>query len=472
MRTNKLKKLALGITLASSLQVPSTKAGMEATLNKVFDDMMTNTTAPGAYETQRRGVLAGGRFTAKSQIQNANLASFTPPSISAGCNGIDMFAGSFSYINSDQIVQLFRSIAANAKGYLFQLALQQVSPTISAQLQTIQRKIQEMNQALGNSCQLAQGLVDGAFNLAAADNKQDHIEALAGSSTGVVTDFFTSLFPTDGTKTKDQIKNNAPQQYKELIGNLVWIQLNKHNAPSWFPHGSDELMEIIMTLSGTVIIRDAETDGDENPVDQIPGEAILLRAMVEGQDGASILSCEGDKDLCMAANTGIDGRKPIDIKGLKEQLLSLFRGDAGSLGIITKYAQNGEMTADEQSLLANIPPFVGMAMRNLSVMSPDSAIEFAEESSGAMALVMAFRLADDMLQAAERSLIGNRSPYAGQANNILSRSRERLLFNYEQLSKEYGDLRSIVSYYNDLIKNVQRHKYVSRNIVSSQGTRD
>ncbi|MDN4704685.1 conjugal transfer protein TraH [Vibrio parahaemolyticus] len=44
-----------------------------------------------------------------------NLVSFTPPSWKAGCGGVDMFGGSFSFINAEQLVTMMRAVAANAK---------------------------------------------------------------------------------------------------------------------------------------------------------------------------------------------------------------------------------------------------------------------------------------------------------------------------------------------------------------------
>ena len=84
---------------------------------------MTNFTAPTAHLGQRRGMITGGSLVARNGIANTNLVSFVPPSFSAGCGGIDLFAGSFSFINFNQFVQLLRNVAGNASGYAFQLAI-------------------------------------------------------------------------------------------------------------------------------------------------------------------------------------------------------------------------------------------------------------------------------------------------------------------------------------------------------------
>ena len=102
-----------------------------ADLQQEMDGMfgtMTNVTAPTAHLGQRRGVITGGSLVARNGITNTNLVSFVPPSFSAGCGGIDLFAGSFSFINFNQFVQLLRNVAGNASGYAFQLAVGAMCP--------------------------------------------------------------------------------------------------------------------------------------------------------------------------------------------------------------------------------------------------------------------------------------------------------------------------------------------------------
>src|SRR5574337_1610945 len=78
--------------------------------------------AATAHLGQRRGVITGGSMVARNRVMSANMVSFVPPSFSAGCGGIDLFSGSFSFINMNQFVDLMRAVAANAAGYAFQMA--------------------------------------------------------------------------------------------------------------------------------------------------------------------------------------------------------------------------------------------------------------------------------------------------------------------------------------------------------------
>ena len=77
------------------------------------------------------------------------------PSFNAGCGGIDLFAGSFSFISAEQFQNLLRAIAANAAGYAFEVALGAMCKECLETMETLQKKIQALNQGFANSCQLA-----------------------------------------------------------------------------------------------------------------------------------------------------------------------------------------------------------------------------------------------------------------------------------------------------------------------------
>ena len=146
--------------------------GIGNQMTNLFDTML-NHTAPTAHLGQRRGVVTGGSINARNRIMNESLWHFVPPSFDAGCGGIDLFAGSFSFISAEQFQQLLRAIAANAAGYAFEVALGAMCKECLETMETLQKKIQALNQGFANSCQLAKGLVNDvadAFDVKHKDN--------------------------------------------------------------------------------------------------------------------------------------------------------------------------------------------------------------------------------------------------------------------------------------------------------------
>ncbi|MFX4226463.1 MAG: conjugal transfer protein TraH [Porticoccaceae bacterium] len=134
-----LMRLAVFGAVALSVGIGSAKADMGEVMQDAFDSM-TYTSTPQMADTQRRGVISGGRLTVKSKIMNESLINVRPPSFGAGCGGLDMYGGSFSFINGEQFVQLLRSVAANAKGYAFKLAISAMCETCDNIMETIQKK--------------------------------------------------------------------------------------------------------------------------------------------------------------------------------------------------------------------------------------------------------------------------------------------------------------------------------------------
>lgn len=135
----------------------NTQAGIMANLNEMF---MSNTTAPTTISTKDRAGVFGGSFMMRAPIQNVNIVSFDPPRLDAGCGGVDLYLGSFSFINGQQIVALFRQVAANAVGLAFKAALDAISPSLSKLISEFHTLLQNMNNLAKNTCSLAHLLTD------------------------------------------------------------------------------------------------------------------------------------------------------------------------------------------------------------------------------------------------------------------------------------------------------------------------
>ena len=86
---------------------------------------MTNTARPRILRVMAwRYIWSAKRVVVRNRIANENLRPVVPPVIPSRLYGIDMFAEAYSFVNADQFVQLLCLVAANAKGYAFQLAPQ------------------------------------------------------------------------------------------------------------------------------------------------------------------------------------------------------------------------------------------------------------------------------------------------------------------------------------------------------------
>ncbi len=453
------KKIAAVLLSASLISSQASAGGIETQLNKVFDGM-TNVTAAGVHETQRRGVLAGGRATTKVKIYNENLVSFTPPSWKAGCGGIDFFGGSFSFINADQLVQLMRSVAANAAGYAFQLALANVCESCSSMIEALQKKVQQLNQHFGNSCQLAQGLVKNVSSGMELKGKVDG--SLVENRQGLSKDIFDAITKPGGKSTKENLKENNPEKLKDLMGNIVWQALNDGGVKSWFSFGDDNLMRSIMSITGTVIVGDLIPDPNSPAPDQktnaityLEGNLITLQDLIQGGD-LEIYNCIEDDDLCTKVNL-----KSEKITGFKQQVEEMLLGNGSNIGIVAKLKTTDQLlTAKERNFLGLLPSGMGGMFYNIGSLSEDSARLFAQEVAATIAVSMIYDTVLQLFRAARTALSKkDASPYLSKVHDQLSRSQSVLGIQYQALIDEHGSIAEKTFYWREVLRNTRSLQY-------------
>lgn len=296
------KHTLLGVSLFTLLTAPVTvaHAGFLSDAMDLKANIMTNSTSPQAYQSASRHVFAGGGVVAKNKIFSQDVVSFTPPSFTAGCGGINMYLGSFSFINKDQIVTLFRSIAQNAIGYLFKIALKALSQMISSTIEEFQAIIQKLNEFLGNSCQIAQGLVDGGIEALMGKEDQEHgnwarLKGQAEDAWSGIRGFFGAkddakaeennvpglggskkvVTSTDGQeKEEDKFPSSGNITYKALQTISVNSALGSTTAYSKKVKNfkTDQIGEI-MALTGIVIIKKENTQNQAAKNNSLTEEA-------------------------------------------------------------------------------------------------------------------------------------------------------------------------------------------------------
>jgi conjugative transfer pilus assembly protein TraH len=282
-----------------------TFADVNQDLNHFFDGlgMATNVTAPHAYQGQQAGYYTGGSLFARSTVRNVQLVQVDLPSFRAGCGGIDVFAGGFSFVDNQQIIQLMRNVMNNAKGYAFKLTLAEVTPLLKNILSDIQDIANKANQMNINSCETAEQLVGGVWPKTSANQQQ--ICQDVGASTGIFKDWAEArqgctsddLKYNYDTTMRDGSKNPL---YKNMIldnSNLVWKALQANRLVT----GDEQLAELLMSLSGSIIIK--KTGSGKSAVNNfeiLPSLATdhsLFKAILYGGN-AKIYKCD-EYDQCI-----------------------------------------------------------------------------------------------------------------------------------------------------------------------------
>lgn len=320
------KIIPLSLTGAFVLHAGSAQA---IGINSVLDGMFANVTAPNVIDSQLRGGLAGGGVYVRSPISSIQLFAVDPPRITAGCGGIDLYLGSFSFITADRLVQFLRNVAQNAAPLAFQMALESVNPVLSGMLKKFQSMAQQANDLNKNSCQLAHGLIDGKTNLSeVTSGLMKTIGDTVSTVKGLFSDFAeskeaTATDPSKNIKTAEVLTTTVGGVAKKAVnamGNITWnaIILREQDGFSFsgLADDSQRAKEIIMSMIGTNVRSSGATNADEPKVQSFDSRLRIIdfvepRTNPDGSVGVPIYKCVGGGCLSLSpdyyATKGIKG---------------------------------------------------------------------------------------------------------------------------------------------------------------------
>ena len=323
----------LGLVAASNAAVLTpAAANVGSEMQTFFDEagVRANVTGPTAFEGQSAGYYSGGnvwtRFPQKS-IQPFNLQL---PSARAGCGGIDLFAGSFSFINTAELVAMLKATANNAIGFAFQLAIDAISPQISGVIKDMSQKMQQINQMNISSCETAQGLVGGLWPK--MDATRATICEAVGNSQGLFSDWAASRQGCNNGDKRDATiaANTNTEMQAQLVGephNFTWDILSKS---AQFAGYDDEFKEMVMTIIGTVVTKPSP-DKTKGTIIQKhgPGDDSIVEALLDGTAGNPVQILKCNDAACLDVGT-----QPLSItpaQAIRPRVRELILGMAAAV---------------------------------------------------------------------------------------------------------------------------------------------
>lgn len=304
-RHSRLRRLGFhaAALLATVSLGSSATANVSSAMNDYFSDAgaAANVTGPTAFNGQSAGYYSMGNVWTRFPQRSVQPFNLQLPSARAGCGGIDLFAGSFSFINTAELVAMFKAVANNALGFAFKLAIDSISPQISKVMEDLSQKVQQLNQMNINSCETAQALVGGLWPQQEAT--RNTICTSIGNSQGIFSDWAASRQGCNNGGRRDSTiaSNSDPAMADQLIGekhNFTWDILKK--SPQ-FSGLSSEFREYIMTLVGTIITVPSTDPSVGAKIAIIgPGDEALMTAVIDGTSASPvrILKCD-ESDLCL-----------------------------------------------------------------------------------------------------------------------------------------------------------------------------
>ena len=131
---------------------------------------------PNMFESQKRGYASAGSLSLRFRNENDYLVSFSPPRFRGGCGGIDMFLGSFSYLNEEYLMTKLERIAEGGVAtFVYYIAMSVLSEPIQKSMKSLEALVDRLNQLQIDDCRAAKGV---AAYLKSTSSGEDQSEAL------------------------------------------------------------------------------------------------------------------------------------------------------------------------------------------------------------------------------------------------------------------------------------------------------
>ena len=152
------------------------------TASALADDWIDNwieqatTSGPNMFEGQKRGYASAGSLSLRFRNEDDYLVSFAPPRFRAGCGGIDMFLGSFSYLDEEYLMEkLERIITGGIATFVYDIGMSVLSEPIQKSMKSLEAMVDRLNQLQIDDCRAAKGV---AAYLKSTTSGEDQSEAL------------------------------------------------------------------------------------------------------------------------------------------------------------------------------------------------------------------------------------------------------------------------------------------------------
>lgn len=338
-----LYRVAYGPTLLAGLHLAvlpvSVQADVASSMAQAFDDMgaAANVTGPSAFQGQSAGYYSLGNVWVRMPQKTTNIANLQLPSARAGCGGIDLFSGSFSFVNGGEIVALMKAVANNAAGFAFKIAIDTVCPECGHVLESMRQAAQLMNNFNISSCEAAQGLVGAVWPQSDLADKA-FCESI-GNSSGLFTDYAAAKHGC-GSKGQRSATVAAADPLTQDVNpalprNFTWEILKKTD---YFKAGGShdyQMMEYVMSLVGTIIYQ-PPSDASPGKYSPVLGDSSgrLATALLDGSGSPPVQYYKCDEhDKCLnptltQLNLAAADALRAKVRGMIDTMATKVRGSA------------------------------------------------------------------------------------------------------------------------------------------------
>jgi len=279
------------------LKVSFCQAGVLKDMQNFFNKFgaFTNSSSGSAFQDQSAGYMTGGSLFVRNPVHSQRILAATAPNYRAGCGGIDIWSGGFSYINAEGLKKAMQAIVSNVGSYAFMLAVETYAPQIHTIMQQLNHIAADFNRLNINSCEAAAGVLGGIWPK--SDLGSQAVCRMVASHSGEVADWAKARHECGAGGRRDSLlarssKDLLVGQFNlawKVLGNLDFLLEGDGTSLDIFTSASTSteerrlLKEIFMTLSGTVINRENKEGKEEQITFASRGDKEdFIKALMQG----------------------------------------------------------------------------------------------------------------------------------------------------------------------------------------------
>jgi len=339
--------VALVLLMSSSVKANVLK-DMQHFFNKFGS--VGNTSSGSAFQDQSAGYMTGGSLFVRNPVRSQRVVSMTMPGYRAGCGGIDIWSGGFSYINGEGLNNMMQAILSNAPSYAVMLAIETYAPQIHSIVNELNKLAADFNRLNINSCETAALALGGLWPK--SDTGSQAVCQMISAQDGSVADRVKARHECGVGNNRDSYLSRANRDM--LVGefNLAWKLLEKMEflfessgtnldllTPGEMSSQEEKLLkEIFMTLSGTIINKKMGRDGGYTQVTLASkaNQEAFIKALMQG-GSIQVYECD-ESQKCLnprlvRKDLPSDEALQIKIERILESIVTKIRNDQGDLEI-------------------------------------------------------------------------------------------------------------------------------------------
>jgi len=259
-KSNKL----LTFAFLSIFTTGASHAGMQKELGKMWNSIGGESVANESYyyKGQKSSHFTGGTSYFLRKSDNVPIVSIDPPTLDMNPEncilGGGVGFGGMSVINGKALRGKVQDVAKGAGLTLAYLGLSAVSPVIGETVQEVISKMQGLSNLFTRNCTLSQHAVAIAGDLIGLrSEKVKSLTTKYKTQVGIKTDYASAMrdFPSGSNAAmKELAAKDERFQFEDI--NIAWKALSKLKGVDY------ETKLLMMTMSGTIIVKAPKTDKD------------------------------------------------------------------------------------------------------------------------------------------------------------------------------------------------------------------